>query len=216
LVGQRFFSSTRGRLLATLQRRGQCTVADLCAELGLTKNAVRQHLAALERDGLLKQESARIGPSKPSFIYSLTDMGEHLFPKGYHTLLLRLIEELVAEHGRRSVDKLLERIGRRWAEQHLNGLEAMDLEERVALAVAAMKEEGGMVEWEAEGDGAAFSVQSYGCPFAAVVQQYPQLCRVHEAFLARLVAPARVETLCRQSGGTGFRCHFRLSSPPSP
>jgi predicted ArsR family transcriptional regulator len=191
-------------------------VADLCAELGLTKNAVRQHLAALERDGLLHQQSARIGPSKPSFVYSLSDVGEHLFPKGYHTLLLRLIGALVDEHGRRSVDRLLERVGRQWAEKHLNGLEEMDLEARVARAVAAMKEEGGMVEWESAEDGAAFSVYSYGCPFAAVVQQYPQLCRVHEAFLARLVAPATVETLCRQSRETGLRCHFRLSNPPTP
>ncbi|MDP3064447.1 MAG: helix-turn-helix domain-containing protein, partial [Chloroflexota bacterium] len=210
MAGQRFFSSTRGRILAALQRRGPCTVADLCGELGLTKNAVRQHLTVLERDGLLRQESARIGPSKPSFLYSLTDLGEHLFPKGYHTLLLRLIGALVEERGRRSFEQLLERVGRQWAEEHLDGLDGLDTEARVARAATVMKEEGGMVEWEAESDGAAFSIKSFGCPFAAVVQQYPQLCRVHEAFLARLVAPARVETMCRQSREAGFRCHFRL------
>lgn len=213
MVGERFFTSTRGRILSTLQRRGRCTVADLCRELGLTKNAVRQHLAVLERDGMLLQEVARLGPSKPSFVYSLTSLGEHLFPKGYHTLLRRLVEALVKERGARGLDRLLARIGQRWAEEHLDGLEGAGLESRVAMAVAVFKEEGGTVEWEIESDGRAFHVRSYGCPFAAVVEKYPQLCRVHLAFLERLVAPALVEALCRQPQGAGPRCDFRITEP---
>ena len=45
---QRFFASTRGRVV-TLLRDGHTTVEDLARALNLTDNAVRTHLSALER-----------------------------------------------------------------------------------------------------------------------------------------------------------------------
>jgi predicted ArsR family transcriptional regulator len=47
---QRFFASTRGRIV-TLLRRSSHTVEELAQALDLTDNAVRAHLATLERDG---------------------------------------------------------------------------------------------------------------------------------------------------------------------
>ena len=51
---ERFFASTRGQIV-TLLRRALRTVDELAGELGLTDNAIRAHLAALERDGLVTQ-----------------------------------------------------------------------------------------------------------------------------------------------------------------
>lgn len=51
---ERFFASTRGQVV-TLLRRGSRTVDELAGTLGLTDNAVRAHLAGLERDGLVTQ-----------------------------------------------------------------------------------------------------------------------------------------------------------------
>src|SRR3712207_8581849 len=57
---KRFLETTRGQIVALL-RRGTRTVEELAAALGLTDNAVRAHLAALERDGLVRQA----GPPGP-------------------------------------------------------------------------------------------------------------------------------------------------------
>lgn len=48
---QRFFESTRGRIIMLL-RRASRTVEEVAQELDLTDNAVRAHLTTLERDGL--------------------------------------------------------------------------------------------------------------------------------------------------------------------
>ena len=63
---QRFFASTRGQVV-TLLRQGHATVEDLARALGLTDNAVRAHLAALERDGLVVQSGLRRGTGKPAY-----------------------------------------------------------------------------------------------------------------------------------------------------
>jgi len=79
---QRFFESTRGRIIMLL-RRASRTVEELAQALELTDNAVRAHLATLERDGLVRQRGARRGSGKPAFVYELTSETEQLFPKAY-------------------------------------------------------------------------------------------------------------------------------------
>ena len=83
---QRMLSTTRGRVLALL-RWGPRTVNDLARSLELTDNAVRLHLSALERDGLVEQEGVRRGIGKPAHVFQLTSEAESLFPKAYATLL---------------------------------------------------------------------------------------------------------------------------------
>src|SRR5436189_4171855 len=83
---QSFLESTRGRIV-TLLRRNNRTVEELAQELALTDNAVRAHLATLERDGIVQQRGARRGSGKPSYIYELTPEAEYLFPKAYGPVL---------------------------------------------------------------------------------------------------------------------------------
>src|SRR5918994_2530306 len=90
---QRFFASTKGQVAALL-RRGVATVEELARELGLTDNAVRSHLAALERDGLVAQSGVRRGAGKPAYTYALTPDAERLFPKAYGALLGLMLDVL--------------------------------------------------------------------------------------------------------------------------
>src|SRR4051794_20090181 len=89
----RYWATTRGQLLVLL-RRGSETVAELAAGLGLTDNAVRSHLTALERDGLARPPGPRRGPRRPTVTYALTAEAEHLFPKEYGAVLRHLLDEL--------------------------------------------------------------------------------------------------------------------------
>src|SRR5215467_7165796 len=93
---QWFFASTRGQIV-TLLRRSNHTVDELAQALDLTHTAVRAHLAALERDGLVHQRSERRGSGKPSSVYDLTEASEYLFPKSYDQILDQLLDVL-GEH----------------------------------------------------------------------------------------------------------------------
>ena len=89
-ANQRFFSSTRGKIVALL-RHASKTVDDLAQALGLTDNAVRAHLATLERDGLVQQHGSRPGKRKPAVIYDLAPAAEDLFPKAYSLVLRQIL-----------------------------------------------------------------------------------------------------------------------------
>jgi len=58
--------------LLTLLRRGEATVTALAAQLGLTRNAVRSHLLALEKRGLVTRKGLQPSKRRPHELYELT------------------------------------------------------------------------------------------------------------------------------------------------
>ena len=78
---RRLLTSTRGQIILLLREKPR-TVLELAEAVGLTDNAVRAHLATLERDGLVHQRGgARAGFRKPHFSYELTTEADERFPK---------------------------------------------------------------------------------------------------------------------------------------
>ena len=65
------FGSRRTEVVDLLQR-GIQTVWEIALRLGLTRNAVRSHLLALERDGLVHRVGSEPGRRRPHEIYQLT------------------------------------------------------------------------------------------------------------------------------------------------
>src|SRR5215210_741119 len=102
----RFFASTRGQIIILL-RRATRTVEELAQILGLTDNAVRAHLASLERDGLVEQSGARRGSGKPAFTYDLSAEAEGLFPKPYTSVLSAILDVLSEEMPPEQLENLL-------------------------------------------------------------------------------------------------------------
>lgn len=111
---ERFFASTRGQVV-DLIRRGHSTVDELAGALGLTDNAIRGHLLALERDGLIRQGERRRTGGKPSFTYQLTSEAEQLFPKAYAALLAELLRLMQERLSAEQMAELLTDVGRRLA-----------------------------------------------------------------------------------------------------
>jgi predicted ArsR family transcriptional regulator len=191
---RRFFSSTRGRII-TLLRRSSRTVDELAQALGLTHTAVRAHLAALERDGLVQQRGERRGSGKPSSVYDLTPEGEYLFPKSYGQLLYQLLDVLSERKPAGEVETLLREVGRRMAAQWK--IPPGELRVRLEAAVEVLNELGGLMERETGEE--TLCIRGYRCPFAAVVLEHPEVCHLAETLLTELVG-VPVQEQCERTG----------------
>src|SRR4051794_36819114 len=114
LASKAFHASTRGRILALL-RAGQRTVDELAREVGLTDNAVRPHLLALERDGLIRSTGFRRaeGAGKPAVLYDLHPDAEPLLSRAYAPVLGALLEVITETLPTREAHKVLRETGRR-------------------------------------------------------------------------------------------------------
>ena len=201
---QRFFTSTRGRIL-TLLRREKRTVDDLAEELTLTDNAVRAHLATLERDGFVRQQGARRGSGKPAFMYELAPEAENLFPKSYGQVLNELLQALEERMSKTELEDMLRAAGRRIATRW--NIPPGDLRVRLEAAVEVLNEMGGMAELVQENG--SYSIRSYSCPLAAAVPEHPEVCSMAGTLLTELVGvPIQEQCEC----GERPQCRFVVAA----
>lgn len=197
-------SSTREEIVARLLRRGM-TVAGLAEELGLSRNAVRAQLTALERDGLaVVARRDRGGVGKPAFIYELTPEGALYFPRAYAKLFGIFLEAAGARLGDASAERLLREAGRMAAERYQPPAD-MELAQRIAVAKEVVEELGGMVELREDAEGVV--IQGYSCPLAEVVSERPEACLLLETMLGEILQ-VPVEEMCEK--GPRPRCRFLL------
>ncbi|HEX7736126.1 MAG TPA: ArsR family transcriptional regulator [Ktedonobacteraceae bacterium] len=202
LWNQHFFASTRGRIVLLL-RRASHTVDELAHDLDLTDNAVRAHLATLERDALVRPGGTRRGGGKPAVVYNLTPEAEQLFPKAYAPVLQQLLEVLSTCLSAEKITEIMESTGQRLAAQW--SIAPGKLSARLQQAVAILNELGGLAELR-EGD-ETYVIQGYSCPFAVIVPGHPEVCQLTQTLLAELIGEP-VEEHCEREGTV--RCCFRI------
>jgi predicted ArsR family transcriptional regulator len=198
----RILATTRGRVISLL-RTGPRTVNELAASLELTDNAVRTHLAALERDGLIEQTGVRRAIGKPAHVYQLTGDVEALFPKSYSTILSAVLGAIREERGSAGLEEFLRRVGHDAGEQA--HVENLDLPARVAVAVKLLGNLGGLGEIVEQDD--AFLIRGYSCPLGAIVGSNPEACALAQEIVAGVVGTT-VSECCDRSDTP--RCMFRI------
>jgi predicted ArsR family transcriptional regulator len=204
---RRFFDSTRGRIVELL-RPASRTVDELAGELGLTDNAVRSHLATLERDGLVQQRGQRRGDGKPAHLYELTSEGERLFPKAYGPVLRELLDVLGERLSETDLRAVLREVGRRVAAEYPrppNG----DPRLRVERAASLLSELGGLTEVEAYEGG--LRIRGYSCPLAAILPGHPEACELATSVVAEATGYPVTEQCDK---GQPPRCWFEISPLP--
>jgi predicted ArsR family transcriptional regulator len=204
-MDQRFFASTRGQIVTLLRRTAPCTVEELANALNLTDNAVRAHLAALERDGLVKQAEARRGTGKPSFTYELTPGAENLFPKPYGPVLRSLLDLLAEEKDSAELEELLREVGKRIASGLPASSSSGSKRARLEAAVAMLNEIGGLTELEETHD--SYVIQGYSCPLALLVPAHAEACHLAESLVAEFTG-LPVKECCQHNGQAN--CRFQV------
>lgn len=206
--GQNFFGTTRGQIVALL-RRGVGTVEELSVHLKVTDNAVRAHLATLERDGLVERRGFQRAARKPHFSYALTAEAEQLFPKAYSTLFNQLLAILKQTLSPRKLEVVLHKVAQALAVGNMPE-ENETFENRAERALAALESLGGASNLQDE-DGKLSINSITSCPFDVSVSKHPEVCRLAEAFLSE-VTGLKVQERCQK--GLLPKCSFVITSDP--
>ena len=130
-------------LTLLLQNKEGLTVEDLSKGLGITDNAVRQHLTALERDGMVAKGETQSTGGRPEQLYGLTTAGQELFPRHYSWFAELLINSLREEQGTDALRERLEGMGKAVGRQVATRLAGIkDKAERIRALSDIMRELG--------------------------------------------------------------------------
>lgn len=202
----RLIGGTRQEVIELLLRADR-TVQEIADDVGVSTNAIRGHLAALERDGLVVQRDMRRDTGgKPAAVYSLSREADELFPKAYAFVLEGLLAVLDERAGEGAVRDVLLEVGTR-AANPADGSER----ERVDAAADALRSLGATVEITRE-DG-HWRIQGFSCPLSAVTSRDARVCGLAQA-LVETTTGGVVSEVCER--GRRSRCAFTISFPDRP
>lgn len=201
----KFFESTRGRIV-DLVRRSARTVDELAAELGLTDNAVRLHLTALERDGIVRSTGTRRDGSvgKPATLYEIVPSAEPALSRAYLPFLTTLLATLGERLSGRELRALMREVGHRLAGSPPST--PVDVTAGARRASAVLNDLGGATI--VERDGEVVRIRGCGCPLSAAVAEREEVCAAVQS-LVRDVAGANVREKCNREGER-MSCLFEI------
>lgn len=202
----RLIGETQVRIVGLLRRSRQ-TVTSLAESLGLTDNAVRMHVAALHRDGIVEQVGTqRDTGGKPARLYGLTREGEELFPKAYALVLGKLVEEIVRTAGRARAIELLRAVG---AQAGATARKATNRKQRVEAAADVFRSLGADVDVQQTSEG--WRLRGYSCPLSAVSSSHAEICELGKALVEEVVGDdAQVSECCQR--GDHPCCSFEIAT----
>jgi len=201
---------SRRAILHALKRDGTCTISRLAEELQLTGEAVRQQLLQLHREGWVNAKSTRGAEpgrtGRPATEYSLSEAGEHLFPKNYDLLNVAILDAITSALGPDAAQRVLQHVYEQRVQSAEASLHGLSIEEKVEALRGLYFESDPFMDMErVNGD---FRLIERNCPYYNTAMRRPVLCNVSVNALTNLLG-VRVEREERFQNGDG-RCVFRV------
>ncbi|MDH4869781.1 HTH domain-containing protein [Pseudomonas sp. BN515] len=186
---------------ALLYQPGGMSIDELANHLAVTRTAIRQHLAALERDGLILRGETRPTGRRPEQLYLLSPRGRELFPRQYHLLADLLIGEVAGLIGRDALIALMRGLGRKLAAE----VEQQIVDE--THIAQHMNQAGYEAEIILRSSGEP-EIVAHNCVFHHLAAAHPEVCELDLALIGTLGGGEVDHTECMVRQGQV--CRFRI------
>jgi predicted ArsR family transcriptional regulator len=180
---------TRRAITKLLKTEGPIDSAQLGQRLGLTAMAVRQHLYALQREGLVASEERPVPIGRPAKFWRLTREADHLFPEAYAELSVALIDSVKDAFGDEGLERVLtSRCARQQVDYGRRIRPHDSLERKLEELAKVRSEEGYMAEVRREDDGSFLLVENH-CPICAAANACQGFCTTELDLFRSVLGP---------------------------
>jgi len=194
------------RIVQFLQKEGTATHKELEAYLGLTRTAVREHVATLEGGGYIARRTVVQGRGRPHHEYSNTDKAHSLFACHCGDLSVTMLSEMMELVPAATVDVLMARLARRVAQEYAADMKSEGVEARVHELAALMAQKGILCQVHTDPDGTQVQLELFNCPYHDLAMEHLEICTMDRDMIGHAVgAPVElVDCIMEESNS----CHF--------
>ncbi len=198
--------STAWRIVEYLQRQGQATHKELEEYLGLTRTAVREHIATLEGGGYVDRRTVHAGRGRPHHEYFNTDKARDLFACHCSSLAVTMLSEMGEVLDKETLARLMERVANKVATDYSAQMVAEDTRERVTELAHLMQQQGILSQVHVEEDRASVKLELFNCPYHELAQENLQICDMDRTMISQVVgAPVTlVDCIMEESSSCTF------------
>ena len=202
----------RDRVLLQLKTRGTATAAVLAKRLDVTPMAIRQHLAALEIEGLVTHIEERRAVGRPARVWDLTQRAAERFPDSHADLTVELLAAVKDVFGEEGLERLIHARAGKQRQSYRQQLPGADtsLAKRVAALSELRRNEGYMADWSQEPDGSFLLVENH-CPICAAATLCQGFCRDELELFRDVIGPDAEVERSEHLLAEARRCAYRIS-----
>jgi predicted ArsR family transcriptional regulator len=189
-----------------LKNKSGLTVDQLSAQLAITRNAVRQHLASLENDSLVEKGATRASGGRPEQLYVLTEKGNECFPRHYSWFAQLLVESVQQEKGPEALGERLTAMGEKVAQQLRAQYPNLKTREEKVQKLAEIMEQLGYSTMHETSKAA--TIEADNCVFHTLALQNPAICQFDLALLSTFTDSKVDHQECMAKNGNVCRFKF--------
>ncbi|MCB1644719.1 MAG: transcriptional regulator [Pseudomonadales bacterium] len=196
-----------------IKRRGPQKARDLAAYLAMTTMGIRQHLAALEAEGLVEPTPAESqGRGRPVSEWRLTEAGHKRFPDAHAEVTRDLLISVRDLFGEDAMETLIDKRTRESQNLYTQALNSRkSLRGKVDRLAELRSMEGYMAEVEEAADGSLLLIENH-CPICIAAETCQGFCRSELEVFRALLAGAGATVEREDYLLTGARrCSYRIS-----
>ena len=179
-------NASQNKLLYLLKTRGALTAGEVSAQLQMTSMGARQHMQALEDQGLISHQFVTAGKGRPKKKWLLTAAGESLFPDGHSGLLVNILGHLQQQLGESAMDKLIVAREKEMLALYQNQLSKLKTVKAKLNKLAQIRSSEGYMAEVVEENGKTLLVENH-CPICAAASQCQQFCRSELAIFQQVL-----------------------------
>ena len=202
----------RKRLMRHLLRNKRgATIDEIARAIGVTRTAVRQHLASLMQESLVAAGDTRPTGGRPERLFVLTPLGREEFPRRYSWFAQLLIEAIEREHGKAGLRARLGRIAAAVVAGIRQGVPAAGSRRQKVEALSALMDELGYDARTARDLEGAPTIEADNCVFHELAAKNPEVCQFDLALLSGYTGSKVTLHECMARGG--HVCRFQFKGP---
>ena len=204
-MGLELDTTQHALLRLLLHNKEGLTVDVLMGALGVSRNAVRQHLSVLERDGAVARGPTRPTGGRPEQVYRITSAGQERFPRRYSwfaEMLIGALRDGLGDKGAGdSLAQMGRTVGREMAAQFVRS-------ETSAVRIEAIAQKMAELGYEARASADGNQIDAQNCVFHRLAMKYPDVCRFDLVLLATASGRKVEHRACMAKGDAACTFHF--------
>jgi DeoR family suf operon transcriptional repressor len=206
-------SSRQQQILNLLleSKAGLC-IDEIAAALGISRNAVQQHLNKLERDGYVELGSLNKTAGRPVRSFVLTEAGFNSFPKQYAWFSELILSSLKEKMGHEAFLDYLRQLGLSLSQTLLPRFEGLTMERKIEELIKVMDSLGFQTRAGENEAGPQQSIEAFNCVYHDLANKHEEICEFDRTLISTLLDREIDHTECMSKGGA--KCCFKIKKKP--
>ena len=191
-----------------LENKAGLSIDEIATALDISRNAVQQHFAVLERNGYIQAGVLNKTAGRPVRSFVLTEAGINCFPKQYAWFSELILTDLKDEMGSEAFQRYLHKLGSNLSQSLLPQFNGKQTDERIEELLKVMDSLGFKTRKIMDAGSNDQVIEACNCIYHDLAQKHEEICEFDRVLITSLLDKDIEHMECMAKGGAV--CRFKI------